>query len=150
MAELTGQYHEGEAADDMFDRMHEALSLVGTPISYGGRDLQPTAIQTALAQLRVSETAPLEDIDPSASAYYEPGYARIENNEYCGWLLSHLEDRDREVIERRYGFRTGYPQVMSTIADALGVSQPRVHQLHERALEKLRKIALSDYSDTDK
>lgn len=144
MAELTGQYNEGQTADEMLDQMHEALSKVEGTIQYEGHSFQPSAIQSAIAQLRAGETAPLDSA--SAEAYTEPGYGRVEDGMYCKWLLSHLTDRQRDVIERRYGFRTGYPQLLDTIGAALGISYQAAQRLHDRALEKLRKIALSDYA----
>lgn len=51
-----------------------------------------------------------------------------------GDLLSHLSDRERDVIAARVAGKSH-----AEIANSLGVSSPLVRKLHERAIAKLRK-----------
>jgi RNA polymerase sigma factor (sigma-70 family) len=52
-------------------------------------------------------------------------------------LLSVLTDREREVIELRFGLRDGRPRSQKEIAQDMGISQARVSQLQITASTKL-------------
>ncbi len=56
--------------------------------------------------------------------------------------LAQLSDRERFVIERRFGIRTGREQTLAEVAAELGVSLERVRQIQVRALGKLRTPGL--------
>jgi RNA polymerase primary sigma factor len=59
-------------------------------------------------------------------------------------LISLLSSRERQVVERRYGF-IGQPQKMAAIARELSISPSRVRQLRDSALRKLnRRIQFLD------
>ena len=58
------------------------------------------------------------------------------------WLrlsLSSLSDREREVLELRFGLRNSHGQTLQEIADRLGVTRERVRQIEQRALARLRR-----------
>lgn len=52
--------------------------------------------------------------------------------------LAGADDRDRLVLELRYGLNGGEPQSLARIGTLLGVSRDRVRQLESRALMLLR------------
>ncbi len=54
-------------------------------------------------------------------------------------LLEIMSDREREVLDLRFGLANGKPQTLAEVADKLGVSRERVRQIEEEALKKLRK-----------
>jgi RNA polymerase primary sigma factor len=57
-------------------------------------------------------------------------------------ILHMLNDRERYVIEERFGFNaSGEPQTLQFIGDSLGVSRERVRQIEQQALKKLRENA---------
>ena len=57
-------------------------------------------------------------------------------------ILHMLNDRERYVIEERFGFNvSGEPQTLQYIGDSLGVSRERVRQIEQQALKKLRENA---------
>lgn len=57
-----------------------------------------------------------------------------------GWL-SMLNDKERTVIKKRFGFDEKEPQTLERIGKTLGVCRERIRQLEGKALGKLRKIA---------
>lgn len=78
-------------------------------------------------------------------------------------LLSELDDRERLVLERRYGLPEGEshatakagepttppepePLKLRQVADELGTSKERVRQIHKLALQTLRKRLREDYA----
>lgn len=52
--------------------------------------------------------------------------------------LDVLNDKEKQVIEMRYGFVNDTPQTLQAIGDYLGVTRERVRQIEERALKKLQ------------
>lgn len=52
--------------------------------------------------------------------------------------LDAMQERDRRVVELRYGLRDGQPRSRAEIGQLLGISRERVRQLEGRALERLR------------
>ena len=57
-------------------------------------------------------------------------------------LLDRLPEKERRVIELRFGLRGDEPKTLREIGDILGVSRERVRQLETRALRKLRSLAM--------
>jgi len=54
-------------------------------------------------------------------------------------LLPGLEERDRQVIEWRYGLANRPPQTLAEIGRRIGVSRERVRQIEKQALAALRE-----------
>jgi len=54
-------------------------------------------------------------------------------------LLADLTTREREVIQLRYGLKTGSPYSLAEIGRALELSRERVRQIEAKALQKLRQ-----------
>lgn len=53
-------------------------------------------------------------------------------------ILSKLGDREREVLELRFGLKDGVSHSLDEIAETLGVSRERIRQIESRAVRKLR------------
>lgn len=61
------------------------------------------------------------------------------NKERTMDLLGMMSDREREVLEMRYGIIDGEKRTLAEIADKLGVSRERIRQVEVAAIKKLRK-----------
>lgn len=53
-------------------------------------------------------------------------------------LLSHLTDKERDIIELRYGLTGGKPMSLKEIGERYSLTKERIRQIEKRALEKLR------------
>jgi RNA polymerase primary sigma factor len=76
--------------------------------------------------------------DPRAEAAYEEVLDRTDDPDLEA-LLGVLSERERRLLERRYGLDGGEEESLAAIGRRLGVSRERARQLEERALAKMRR-----------
>ena len=55
-------------------------------------------------------------------------------------LLNKLDEREREILTRRFGIGNQEPKTLEQIGNDLGFSKERIRQLENIALQKLRKV----------
>ena len=55
-------------------------------------------------------------------------------------LIKTLNNREQEIIKRRYGIDNNEPKTLEQIGNALGFSKERIRQIENNALQKLRNV----------
>jgi len=58
--------------------------------------------------------------------------------------IEKLPDRERDVIQRRFGLHNQQSETLAEVGDALGVTRERVRQIQIQALKRLRQISEAD------
>jgi RNA polymerase primary sigma factor len=53
-------------------------------------------------------------------------------------ILDSLSDRERAVLEMRFGLKSGESHTLEEVGQAFGVTRERVRQIESKALRKLR------------
>ncbi len=53
--------------------------------------------------------------------------------------LDTLTERERDIIELRFGLRDEHPQTQKQVADAMGISQSYISRIEKRIIKRLRK-----------
>lgn len=81
---------------------------------------------------------PDEDKDDERAAKDVDLDGRIDAVDKVGRYLRYVLPRERLVLRLRYGF-DGVPMTHKEIAAALGIKRQRVHQIENRAFERIRK-----------
>ena len=74
-----------------------------------------------------------------------PPDAKIEHmldRERVDNLLEVMTDREREILDLRFGLTDTKPQTLAVVAKKLGVSRERIRQIEEAALRKLKKFVV--------
>jgi RNA polymerase primary sigma factor len=66
------------------------------------------------------------------------------NKERTVGFLDMLNERERKIIELRYGLADGDAHTLAEIAEVLGVSRERVRQIESATLRKIRHILKQD------
>ncbi len=56
--------------------------------------------------------------------------------------LSKLSDRERDIIDLRFGLKTGEAQTQKQVADAMGISQSYISRLEKRIMKRLKRDLL--------
>lgn len=62
------------------------------------------------------------------------------NKERAADLLNMMPERERKILEMRFGIMDGETYTLAQIAKKMGVSRERIRQIEGAALKKLRKI----------
>ena len=53
--------------------------------------------------------------------------------------LDKLSDRERNIIDLRFGLKTGEGQTQKQVADAMGISQSYISRLEKRIMKRLKR-----------
>ena len=63
---------------------------------------------------------------------------RLELVDAVSLELDHLPDRDRRIIDKRFGISSGEPQTLDDVAKQEGVTRERIRQIEQKTLARLR------------
>jgi RNA polymerase primary sigma factor len=118
-------------------------------------DLPPERVGEVLrlAQEPVSLHAPVgEEDDVALGDLIEDGDAAspVESaaflllREHLEAVLSTLGERERKVVQLRYGLADGRPRTLEEIGRIFGVTRERIRQIESKTLNKLRDHAFAD------
>ena len=82
-------------------------------------------------------------VEDKNSAPPDLGIERLLDRESVDNLLGTMSDREREILNLRFGLTNTQPQTLAVVAKKLGVSRERIRQIEETALKKLRKFVVT-------
>lgn len=97
-----------------------------------------------------SDSQVMDLIEDEAAASPDTGIGQLMDKERVRSLLEIMTDREREVLDMRFGLADGRTHTLAEIADRLKVSRERVRQIEEEALGKLRKFVDQQEKDFKK
>jgi RNA polymerase primary sigma factor len=60
-------------------------------------------------------------------------------------MLDVLDKREKEIIKMRYGLNGEKSRTLEEVGEKLGISRERVRQLEQRALKRLKAVALKEH-----
>jgi len=73
-------------------------------------------------------------VSPDATVEQIFDKERVDN------LLEKMSDREREILDMRFGLANGKTHTLAEVAQKMKVSRERIRQIEEEALKKLRKF----------
>ena len=85
-----------------------------------------------------SSTALVDLIEDSSICKPNDEIENTDTSSYLTEVLSHLCDRDREIIELRFGLGREEPQTLHAIGERLFMSRERVRQIITASLQKIK------------
>ncbi|MDD3661736.1 MAG: RNA polymerase sigma factor RpoD [Candidatus Dojkabacteria bacterium] len=117
--------------DIEIDKVHEILRISQQPKSLS-------------AQIGKEQESELSDIIPDRRS---PSPESIATNAFLRSqmqnILNQLQDRERRVLELRFGLQDGVTRTLEEVGREFGVTRERIRQIEAKALKKL-KIASTD------
>jgi RNA polymerase primary sigma factor len=146
----------------MVEKLNRVAHVERQLVQRLGREPEPREIATELqitvrevrdilrvAQMPVSLEKPVGDEDESELGDFvaddqteEPFEAATENlrREDIQRALDALPERERQVIELRYGLRGHEPLTLEEVGRAFGVTRERIRQIENNTLKKLKQL----------
>ncbi len=83
-----------------------------------------------------------ELVEDKNSTPPDAGIKKLLDRERIDNLLEVMSEREREILDLRFGLTNTKPQTLAVVAKKLGVSRERIRQIEEAALRKLRKFVV--------
>ncbi len=129
----------GEKMDMSADRVREILKISQEPVS----------LETPIGE---EEDSQLGDFIEDSEAIVPPDAASFSmlQEQLCR-VLDGLSERERKVIELRFGLTDGHPRTLEEVGKEFGVTRERIRQIESKTLCKLRHPSrsskLRDYLD---
>ena len=142
-------------ASDQPVRVEDVAAAVGRPVKEVGDLLkfaeQPTSLDAPIER-RSGEGHDESVLDGVADdGASDP--ASLTLGHEVGLLLHHgldeLNEREREVVNGRYGLGDREPETLEVLAERLGLTRERVRQIQQEALVKMKRRMARDGVDRD-
>jgi RNA polymerase primary sigma factor len=116
----------GEQMDMTADRVREILKISQEPVS----------LETPIGE---EEDSQLGDFIEDGEAIVPPEAASFSMlQEQLSKVLDGLSERERKVIELRFGLTDGHPRTLEEVGREFGVTRERIRQIESKTLCKLR------------
>ena len=83
------------------------------------------------------------DFGPTDTRERQPWESMDDDGMKYVWMAMYrLDERERDIIERRYGLGDAPKQTLKEVGDYLGITRERVRQVQSDAMRKLKETAL--------
>jgi RNA polymerase primary sigma factor len=116
----------GEKMDMTAERVREILKISQEPVS----------LETPIGE---EEDSQLGDFIEDSEAVVPPDAASFSMlQEQLAKVLDSLSERERKVIELRFGLEDGHPRTLEEVGREFGVTRERIRQIESKTLCKLR------------
>ena len=95
----------------------------------------------------VSYILPYQELPEQLVDDYDALSEFMQNSvkEYLLASLETLRDREKMVIEMRYGINDGNPRTLEEVGRIMGVTRERIRQIENKALKKMRLSSRSKH-----
>jgi RNA polymerase primary sigma factor len=122
----------GEKMEMTAERVREILKISQEPVS----------LETPIGE---EEDSQLGDFIEDGEAVVPPDAASFSMlQEQLAKVLDSLSERERKVIELRFGLEDGHPRTLEEVGREFGVTRERIRQIEAKALRKLRHPSRSE------
>lgn len=134
-ANLAAQRPEGIRVDDIAAFLGQDVGHVADLLSMGE---SPRSLDATLDRLGDDQTLGDTLVDELALDPQDVTQAHEVDQLLESWVAS-LSNREREVLEGRFGLHNRDPETLDTLSARLGLTRERVRQIQNEALLKLKR-----------
>ena len=134
-ANLAAQRPEGIRVDDIAAFLGQDVGHVADLLSMGK---SPRSLDATLDRLGDDQTLGDTLVDELALDPQDVTQAHEVDQLLESWVAS-LSNREREVLEGRFGLHNRDPETLDTLSARLGLTRERVRQIQNEALLKLKR-----------
>jgi RNA polymerase primary sigma factor len=131
---LTAELERPPTTEELAAKTELSNKEVEALLMAGGEDLSLSMTVGEEGTLELGDVLEQESV-PSA----ERELIRTSFEEQVRAMVSQLDEKEREVINRRFGLDGEEPRTLQEIGEALGLSRERIRQIESKAKEKLRR-----------
>jgi RNA polymerase primary sigma factor len=137
--ELGQQLNREPKVEELAERVELSVERVSEILQMSQ---EPVSLETPIGEDAENELGDLIQ-DSSAPAPADVA-AQSSMREQVDRVLSHLQDRERRVLELRFGLFDGRPRTLEEIGGELNLTRERIRQIERKALGRLRGDAHVD------
>lgn len=143
--EFYNKYHREATVEDLekmldgitVDRIRDVFTL----------DVEPVSLDSKVHNQDEDENATLGNFIASKEKSPEELVFRSDNKQQVREMLTVLTEREKYVIEERWGLNSGRAKTLEEVGEELSVTRERIRQIEVKALRKLRGFAKSSVSE---
>lgn len=132
--EIIAEHQKNNSTEKLTDEV--MAKKVGMPVA---RYVQ---LRRVWADASTSDISEFEGLcfESEYGANYVEDDLREKKKEILSLLIDQLPEREKDIITSRYGFYTGEPETLQSIADRLNLSKERVRQIQSDLTRKFRSF----------
>jgi RNA polymerase primary sigma factor len=138
--ELAQEYNREPSIQELADRLEMQPNKVAEILKMAQ---EPVSLETPIGEEGENELGDL--IEDSSTPTPPEVAAQSSMRSHIDAILSQLNDRERKVLELRFGITDGKPRTLEEIGRDLSLTRERIRQIERKALGRLR--ADRDVSD---
>tara|TARA_Y100000588_G_scaffold390939_1_gene498095 strand:- start:3255 stop:4775 length:1521 start_codon:yes stop_codon:yes gene_type:complete len=131
--ELGQQLNREPTVEELAERVELSLDRVSEILQMSQ---EPVSLETPIGEDAENELGDLIQ-DGNAPAPADVA-AQSSMREQVDRVLGHLQDRERRVLELRFGLFDGRPRTLEEIGGELNLTRERIRQIERKALGRLR------------
>ena len=131
--ELGQQLNREPTVEELAERVELSIERVSEILQMSQ---EPVSLETPIGEDAENELGDLIQ-DSSAPAPADVA-AQSSMREQVDRVLSHLQERERRVLELRFGLFDGRPRTLEEIGGELNLTRERIRQIERKALGRLR------------
>ena len=131
--QLVQEYGREPSPDEIAEEIHLPVERVRAVLKMAQ---QPISLQAPVGDSDDTSFGDFIEDKAAENPMEEAGFAMLK--EKIGDVLDTLTEREREVLEQRFGLKDGYSRTLEEVGRQFQVTRERIRQIEAKALRKMR------------
>ncbi|MBK1790364.1 RNA polymerase sigma factor RpoD [Persicirhabdus sediminis] len=131
--QLVQEYGREPTPDEIAEEIHLPVERVRTVLKMAQ---QPISLQAPVGDSDDTSFGDFIEDKAAENPMEEAGFAMLKDK--IGDVLDTLTEREREVLEQRFGLKDGYSRTLEEVGRQFQVTRERIRQIEAKALRKMR------------